>query len=92
MKNSMIKGGIGNYLKSGTFFLNIVDFPFTLCLNNIFYCITYLLPFDFTVLSVLDNTFMYDTMDVSQICRKWNLLIRLNSIFYRIRLCSSSVW
>ena len=29
---------------------------------------------------------MYDTMRVSQICRKWNLLFRLNSMFYRIRL------
>ena len=59
MKNSMIKGGIGNYLNSGTFFLNIVDFHFTLCLNNIFYNITHLLPFHFTVLSVLDNTLFY---------------------------------
>ena len=29
MKNTMIKGGIGNHLKSGTFLLNIVVFPFT---------------------------------------------------------------
>ena len=29
---------------------------------------------------------MYDTMGVSQICRKWNLLFHLNSMFYRIRL------
>ena len=30
LKNSMIKGDSGNYLKSGTFFLNIVVFPFTI--------------------------------------------------------------
>ena len=30
MKNSMIKGGSGNYLKSGIFFLNIVVFSFTI--------------------------------------------------------------
>ena len=30
MKNSMIKGGSGNYLKSETFLLNIVVFRFTI--------------------------------------------------------------
>ena len=29
-KNSVIKGGSGYYLKSGTFFLNILAFPFTI--------------------------------------------------------------
>ena len=74
MKNSMIKGGSGNYLKLGIFFLNIVVFSFTIrkgavhvskTSESLLNFTTLYIYFHFTWLYYLSQTtvyFMYGTI------------------------------
>ena len=98
MKNSMIKGGSDNYLKSGIFFLNIVVFSFTIRKGAVHVSKTsesllnftaLHIYFHFTLLYYLSQTtvsFMYGTMCFPQICGKCRKFFFINGIFYCIRL------